>query len=75
MGIGPSEPKCTIFCARHFFKCLPIACTKAFTVELTNVTRLWDLNKKKVGELLYLLVFVRLSGEHMYFVNNVQLLY
>ena len=41
------------FCER-----LRIACTKTFTVELMDVSGLWDLNEKKVEELLYLLVFV-----------------
>ena len=40
MGIGPREPKCPTFCARHFFQCLRIACTKMFTVELMNVSGL-----------------------------------
>ena len=37
---------------------LQTACTKPFTVELMDVSRLWDLNEKKVEELLHLLVFV-----------------
>ena len=53
MGSGPSEPKCTTFYTRHFCECLRIACTKMFTAELTDVSRLWDLNEKK-EELLYL---------------------
>ena len=58
MGIGPSEPKRTTFCSRHFVERLRIACTKAFTAELMNVSGLCDLNEKKVEELLYLLAFV-----------------
>ena len=55
MGIGPREPT---FCARHFFECLRIACTKTFTMELMDVSGLQDLNKETVEELLYLSVFV-----------------
>ena len=58
MGIHPEEQKRTTICTRHFFECLQIACTKTFTVELMDVYMLWDLNEKKVEELLYLLVFV-----------------
>ena len=58
MGIHPGEPKRATFCARYFFERLRIACTKTFTAELMDVSGLWDLNKKKVEELLYLLVFV-----------------
>ena len=58
MGIGLSEPKRATFCARHFFERLRIACTKPFTAELMDVSGLWDLNEKKVEELLYLLVFI-----------------
>ena len=57
MGIHPGDQKCPTFCARHFFERLRIACTKRFTAELIDVSRLWDLNEKKVVELLYLLVF------------------
>ena len=59
MGVHPGEPKRTTFCARHFFERLRIACTKKFTAELMDVSGLWNLNEKKVEELLYLLV---LSG-------------
>ena len=45
-------------CARHFCECLQVACTKALAVELMNVSKLWDLNKQKVEELLCLLVFI-----------------
>ena len=38
-------------------KCLGITCTKLLTMELKDVSGLWDLNEKKVEELLYLLVF------------------
>ena len=58
MGIYPGEPKRITFYARHFFECLQIACTKPFTAELMDVSGLWNLNNKKVEELLYLLVFV-----------------
>ena len=58
MGIHPGEPKRTTFYARHFFEHLRIACTKPFTAELMDVSRLWNLNEKKVKEFLYLLVFV-----------------
>ena len=58
MGIHPGEPKCTTFYVRHFFECLRIACTKPFTAELMDVSGLWNLNNKKVEELLYLLVFI-----------------
>ena len=64
MGIGPREPKIPTFCARHFFECLRIACTKTFTAELMDVSGLWDLNEKKVEELLYLLVFGVLEVKH-----------
>ena len=56
MGIHSGEPKRTIFYMRHFFEHLQMACTKQFTAELMDVSGLWDLNKKKVEELLYLLV-------------------
>ena len=56
MGIGPREPKLPTFYASHFFERLGMACTKTFTMELMDVSRLWDLNEKK-EELLYLLVF------------------
>ena len=46
------------FCAMHFCEHLQIACTRTFTTELMDVSGLWDLNKKKVEGLLYLLVFV-----------------
>ena len=36
---------------------LRIVYTKTFTVELMDVSGLKDLNKKRVEELLYLLVF------------------
>ena len=58
MGIGPSEPKCPTFCARHFCARLRTACTKVFTAELMDVSGLWDMNNKKLEELLYLIVFV-----------------
>ena len=57
MGIGPSKPKCTTFYMRHVCECLQIACTETFTAELVDVSGLWDLNKKKVEKLLYLLIF------------------
>ena len=41
-----------------FFECLAIACTKTATAELLDLPRLKDLNKLKIEELLYLLVFV-----------------
>ena len=59
MGISPSKPKRATFCARHFCECLRIAYTKLFTVELMDVSRLWDLNQWTVEELLYFLVSVR----------------
>ena len=43
--------------ARHFFKRLWIVCTITFTTKLIDISRLWDLNEKKVEELLCLLVF------------------
>ena len=58
MGIHQGEPKRATFCVRYFFERLRIACTKIFTAELMDVSRLWDLNKRKIEELLYLLVFV-----------------
>ena len=59
MGIGWSKPGCPTSCTRHFFfERLRKACTKPFTAELVDVSRLSDLNKKEVEELLYLLVFV-----------------
>ena len=48
-----------LFARGTFCECLQITCTKMFTAELMDVSRLWDLNEKKVEELLYLLV---LSG-------------
>ena len=48
------------FCARHFFDRLRMAYTKTFTVELMDVSGSWNLNEKKVEELLYVLVFVGL---------------
>ena len=58
MGIGLSEPKHATFCVRRFFERLRIAYTEPFTTELMDVSELWDLNKKKVEEFLYLLVIV-----------------
>ena len=55
MGIHPREPKCTTFCARHFYERLQTACTKAIAAELVNVSMLWDLNVLKEEELLCLL--------------------
>ena len=46
MGIGPREPKCAPLCVRHFFEHLQMACTKTFTAELMDVSRLWGLNEK-----------------------------
>ena len=43
--------------ARHFFKRLWIVCTITSTTKLIDISRLWDLNEKKVEELLCLLVF------------------
>ena len=54
MGICPSETKRNTFC-EAFFERLQIACTNIITMELMDVSRLWDLNKKKVEELLYIL--------------------
>ena len=45
----------TTFCMRYFFEHLRMACTKTFTTELVDVSRLCGLNEKKVEELLYLL--------------------
>lgn len=42
----------------HIFWRMQIACTKFLSQELMVVSGLWNLNKKKVKELLYLLVFV-----------------
>ena len=47
-----------LFTRATFCERLRIACTKTFTAELMDVSGLWDLNEKKVEELLYLLVFV-----------------
>ena len=58
MEIGLREPKLPTFCARHFFEHLRTTCTKTFAAELMDVFGLWDLNEKKVEELLYFLVFV-----------------
>ena len=49
---------------RHIFQCLWMAYTKTFSAQLMDVSRLWDLNKKKVEELLYLLVFGVLEVKH-----------
>ena len=54
MGIGPWEPRCATFCLRHFFEHLQMACTKTFTAELMDVSRLWSLNEREVEELLFL---------------------
>ena len=58
MGIGPRKQKIPTFCARYSFERLHIACTKTATAELINVFRLKDVNKLKVEQLLYLLVFI-----------------
>ena len=58
MGIHRGEPKRTTFYVRYFFERLRITYTKPFTAELMDVSGLWNLNDKKVEELLYLLVFV-----------------
>ena len=47
-----------LFARGTFCERLRVACTKAVAAELMNVSGLWDLNEKKVEELLYLLVFV-----------------
>ena len=47
-----------LFARGTFCERLWIACTKTFTTELMDVSGLWDLNEKKVEEMLYLLVFV-----------------
>ena len=39
-------------------ECWQIACTEMFTAEHMDVSGLWDLNEKKVEDLLYLLIFV-----------------
>ena len=41
-----------------FHERLRMACTKPIAAELMDVSGLWDLNEKKVEELLCLLVFV-----------------
>ena len=46
-----------LFTRGTFCERLRTACTKPFTAELMDVSGLWDLNDKKVEELLYLLVF------------------
>ena len=38
--------------------CEYIACTEALVAELMNVSGLWNLNERKVEELICLLVFV-----------------
>ena len=58
MGIGPRELKCATFCTRNFFERLQMASTETFTAELMDVSRLWGLNKRKVEELIFLLVLV-----------------
>ena len=45
------------FARGTFCEGLSVACTKAVVTELMNVPGLWDLNQKKVDELLRLLVF------------------
>ena len=45
MGISPNELNILLI-------------TRGTFLELMDVSGLWDLNKKKVEELLYLLVFV-----------------
>ena len=47
-----------LFARGTFCERLRVACTKAVAAELMNVSGLWDLNEKKVEELLCLLVFV-----------------
>ena len=66
MGIRWSESRCPTSCARYFFEWLQIACTKLFTAELMDVSGLWDLNKKRVEELFYLLVFVWISRSEVW---------
>ena len=46
-----------LFARGTFCERLRVACTKAVAAELMNVSGLWDLNEKKVEELLYLQVF------------------
>ena len=57
MRIHLRKPKRATFCTRYFFEYLQIACTKPLAAVLMDISRLWDLNKKIVEELLYLLVF------------------
>ena len=47
-----------LFTRGTFCERLRVACTKAVAAELMNVSGLWDLNKKKEEEFLYLLVFL-----------------
>ena len=41
---------------------LQIACTKPFTAELMNISRLWDLSEK-IEELFYLLIFLEVKDD------------
>ena len=45
-----------LFARGTFCERLRVACIKAVVAKLINVSGLWDLNEKKVEELLYLLV-------------------
>ena len=47
-----------LFARGTFCECLRVACTKAVAAELTNVSRLYDVNGQKVEEFLRLLVLV-----------------
>ena len=58
IGIHSGGSKRAFFCARCFFERLQISCTKIFTVELIDVSRLQDLNKRKIEEFFYIPVFV-----------------
>ena len=47
-----------LFARGTFYGRLRMACTNVVATELMNVSGLYDLNEKKIEELLYLPVFV-----------------
>ena len=58
------ETKMPHFMHEALFEHSQIACTKRFTTELIDISRLKDLNKKKIQELLYLLIFGILEAKY-----------
>ena len=56
--------KTSHFLREALFRALANSMHKRFTAELMDVSGLWDLNEKKVEELLYLLVFGVLEAKY-----------